>query len=208
MQWFKRLMTIGRERQVQHTPARRNEWEVVVRRAALPEAPKLLALVLATFANPDGSKIHPGDELLADLCDWSQKHVREQIKVLRGYGLIECRVPAARRRAAEYQLTFPGEGTDPVAMRVGPDGNRLVERARGRGGRKPRLTGTPVPVMGADDRNSSSPHEGSDRNWSSGQEGSMTGTPVPVDSLLPELEFQMTGTPVPPTITDHSKTPL
>src|SRR5271155_240977 len=146
MQWLKRL--IGREQRVQHTPVRRGEWEQVVRRAALPEAAKLIALLMATYANPDGSSVRPGDLLLADLCDWSEKHVREQIKVLRGHGLLECVVASARRRAAVYQLTFPGEGTVPVAMRVDPSGSRLVERVRGRGGRKPRLTGTGVPVRG------------------------------------------------------------
>ncbi|HEV2346422.1 MAG TPA: hypothetical protein VGS97_20150 [Actinocrinis sp.] len=202
---------IGREQSVQHTPVRRNDWEVVVRRLALPDAAKLLALLLATFANPDGSSIRPGDELVGDLCDWSQKYVREQMKVLRDFGLIECVRPAARRRAAVYQLTFPGEGTEPAPLRVDPAGVRLVERTRGRGGRKPKLTGTPVPVNQDDDGNSSSGHDEDDRNWSSPQEpddrnwnsgqsgpdGPMTGTGVPVTESSPELEFPMTGTGVP-----------
>lgn len=209
MRWIKKLM--GREQQVQHTPVRRNEWEQVVRRLDLPEATKLIALLMATFANPDGSSVRPGDELLADLCDWSQKHVREQIKILRKYGLIECVSPAARRRAAVYQLTFPGEGTEPAPMRVDPYGARLTERLRGRGGRKPRLTGTPVPMLddddrnwssgeSSDDRNSSSPQSPDEGNSSSGQDASespMDGTGVPVTERSPELEFPMTGTPVP-----------
>lgn len=198
---------------MQHTPVSRWEWEKLVLRLELPPATKLIALAAATYGNADGSRVEPSAARLAAELDWSEKHVQNQISKLRGLGLLEVTRRHSPGNPTRHQLTFPAAGTDPLPMRTGVDGYRVMQgpKKAGRGGRKPKLTGTPVPVRQDSNQNSGSGEYEHDQNPSSGIDDSnqnassgetapeqqSTGTPVPVTETKPELEFQQTGTGVP-----------
>lgn len=180
-----------------HTPVGRFEWEKLILRAELDVATKLVALAAATYGNPDGTRVQPSVPRLAAELDWSEKHVQNQLSELRRLGLLEVVRQHTRGYPTRYQLTFPSAGLGSLPMRTDVDGYPwLGPRLPSRGGRKPRLTGTPVPVNQPIDQNSSSGDDGYDQNSSSGEDG-LTGTPVPVTERSPELEFPITGTPVP-----------
>lgn len=175
----------------QHTPVGRYEWEKLILRAELDSATKLVALAAATYGNPDGTRVGPSVPRLAAELEWSEKHVQNQLSTLRKLGLLK----EVRRHSAGhptvYRLTFPAAGFDELPMRTDVDGYPWIgPRLPGRGGRKPTLTGTGVPVTQNPDRNSSSPQ--------AAPEEPPTRTPVPVTQRSPELEFHLTGTPVPP----------
>lgn len=157
-----------RVHKLHHSMVDRFTWEQIIRRAELPEQVKLLAYTLATYANGDGGRVRPGDELLADNCGRKERWVREQKAVLLELGLLETVAEGTPTRAAVYQLTLPAADHPPVPMRLDPDGDRYTDRPKGRAVyQKRQNTGTAVPPGEA-----------------------MTGTPVPVENPI-------TGTGVP-----------
>ena len=103
-------------------PAKRYEWERIVRRCILGRQTKLVALVLATYASPDGSNVRPGVERLAAVCDMGESTVRRHVTALLAAGLIE-RVGnggGPRKLAAVYRLTVPEDLLETVPM-LDPD---------------------------------------------------------------------------------------
>lgn len=95
-------------------------WRRIVRRARLGSSVKLVAYALADYANPDGTRIHPGNERLVAVTELGDKTVRRALSALRDYGLIDRVVEgskAGRRAIAdEYRLTFPDDLMDRVPM--------------------------------------------------------------------------------------------
>lgn len=90
-------------------PVDRFEWERVVRRVQMHSTTKFLALVMATYADPDGSRIRPGVERLALVMCVSEKTVKRAFSDLRGLGLVE-RTKQGNRHAGladTYRLTVP-----------------------------------------------------------------------------------------------------
>lgn len=204
---------------MQNTPVSRWEWEKLILRLELPTAAKVVALAAATYGNADGSRVAPSVPRLAVEMGWSDKHVQNQLSKLRGLGLLEVTRRHSPGRPTQYQLTYPAAGVGSLAMRTDVDGYPVMigPRKAKRGGRKPKSTGTPVPVSEPVNENSSSGETPSNQNPSSGETASAdthTGTPVPITESSPELEFHQTGTPVPghrnsssPDHKDQTKTP-
>lgn len=163
------------------SPAGRFEWERAVRALEIrPPLRKLVALMLATYADRDGRNAHPGEQRLADECGITTRAVREHLSALGagtpatpGIGLLHRTFhgsKAGRRKLAdEYFLTLPAD------MKSRADAaNKAHEASREKGkhrnagsGDGHRITGTPVP----DHRNVSAHH----RN----ERAESTGTPVP-----------------------------
>lgn len=91
----------------------RFEWERLVKSAdALTGRMVHTALALATYADPDGSRVRPGVELLADDCRCSVATVRRALKVLESFGLLHKVTrgggwTAAGGLATEWQLVWP-----------------------------------------------------------------------------------------------------
>lgn len=106
-------------------PIGRYEWERLVRRARLPKPLKLLALVLATYADPDGSRVRPGNPVLAWVTCDSERNVRRLMRVLVSeLGLLQQVARGGGRggkgRASVYRLTIPADLLDRLEL-LSPD---------------------------------------------------------------------------------------
>ena len=93
-------------------PGRRYAWErALLAMADLQPTTKLVGLALATYANGDGTKAHPGQERLATDCGISSRSIRTHLTTLRERGWIECTFSGSSmgRRAFsdEYSLVVP-----------------------------------------------------------------------------------------------------
>jgi hypothetical protein len=109
----------------------RYDWERWVRRCRLPASTKLVALVMATYAARDGSRIFPGVARLAAVTELSERTVRTALGNLRDVGLIERVYPGGRRGtqafADVHRLAIPADLMDRVEM-LDPDEDRLPNR--------------------------------------------------------------------------------
>lgn len=106
------------------TTTNRYDWERIVRRAQLPAPVKLVAFVMATYADRDGSRVYPGVARLVAVTGLSERSVRNALKVLRDKGLIQ-RVYKGGHRGVNaftdvHRLAIPAELFETVEM-LGPD---------------------------------------------------------------------------------------
>jgi hypothetical protein len=87
-----------------------NEWVNVIRRARLHATTKLVALLLASYADPDGTSIFPGVARLAVQTGLSYRTIQRELAGLRAMGLIAKMSRAGMPRAWSdpYRLTFAG----------------------------------------------------------------------------------------------------
>lgn len=85
------------------------EWLAVVRRARLGRGRTLVLVMLATYANPDGTGIRPGRARVAADCELSVRTVHRHMTWARTVRLITLTRRGNRRRseADEYRLTLP-----------------------------------------------------------------------------------------------------
>ena len=123
--------------------ARVNDWVNVVRRAQLGPTVKLAALIIASYANPDGSKVFPGIARLAVQCGIDYRTAQRALSTLRNVGLIRLVRRGARRNglADEYRLTLAEDLLDrcdvpsPAAERAAIQ--KVTDRHRHRSTRHP-----------------------------------------------------------------------
>lgn len=107
---------------VELQPAGRFEWERIVRRCQIPGPTKLVALVCATYADPDGSNVRPGEPRLAAVCGMGASTVRRHLARLVDLGLLERLANGGGRRgegwarAARYRLTVPSNLLERVEL--------------------------------------------------------------------------------------------
>jgi DNA-binding transcriptional ArsR family regulator len=96
-----------------------NEWVAVVRRARLGKSAKAVALMMATYADPDGTKVFPSFARLAVETELDYRTVQRAARTLREAGLIEITRTGARRRGRgdEYRLV-PMDGTRELRCEV------------------------------------------------------------------------------------------
>lgn len=95
-------------------PVDRFEWERIVRRMRMASGTKYLAVVLATYADQDGTRVRPGVECLARVMCVSEKTVKRALSDLRDMGLIQ-RTKQGNRHAGladEYRLVHPSNMAD------------------------------------------------------------------------------------------------
>jgi hypothetical protein len=119
----------------------RYEWERWVRRCVLPSSSKLVALVMATYAARDGSRIFPGVARLAATTGLSERTVRTALGNLRDVGLIERVYPGGRRGtqafADVHRLAIPADLPDRVKL-LNPDEDKLPNRQQLPPGKPPK----------------------------------------------------------------------
>lgn len=90
-------------------PVDKDEWIRVMRRVRMASGTKYLGLMMATYADFDGTRVFPGVERLALVMGVSEKTVKRALSDLRGLGMVE-RVKQGNRHAGkadEYRLTTP-----------------------------------------------------------------------------------------------------
>lgn len=88
-------------------PTRRH-WEHAIRDAEMKPEHKLLGLILATYANPEGTNIRPGDERLATALNVSRRTIIRHRQALIEMGWIRrTRVRRSMSQTDTYRLTLP-----------------------------------------------------------------------------------------------------
>jgi DNA-binding transcriptional ArsR family regulator len=93
-------------------PGVRFEFERMIRHLQLSSTSKLVALMLATYAQgSSGDNAHPGEDRLAADCGLSKRTVRTHLALLRSSGLIrrtyKGRANQHSSRADVYELRLP-----------------------------------------------------------------------------------------------------
>lgn len=105
---------IGADTPAPFMRADRFEWERIVRRIVAPKHVKFLALVLATYADTDGTRVRPGLKRLAAVTGDDERNVRRILRVIReDLGLLEMVSRGGGRgrieKAAVYRLAIPAD---------------------------------------------------------------------------------------------------
>ncbi|GIM88788.1 helix-turn-helix domain-containing protein [Paractinoplanes toevensis] len=117
----------------------RFDWERTIRRIVMPSdlrSTKLVALMLATYADADGSSIYPGTERLADVCQLGRSTVHNGLKWLRENWLIHRHEhggnKGGRKLADVYQLCRPSDWEERFTLLAenGKDIDRSIPRPR------------------------------------------------------------------------------
>ncbi|GAB3437382.1 hypothetical protein [Actinophytocola sediminis] len=92
-------------------PMGKFEWERLILRIAMPDLHQRLSLILAVFADADGTRVRPGNEILASVTRKTTRTVIRALNDLREWQLI---APVSRGggrggkgRTTEYRLTCP-----------------------------------------------------------------------------------------------------
>lgn len=102
------------------TDVGRFEWERVIARIVMPEKQKLTALLAAVHADPDGTRVRPGNPRLAAMMSCTVRTVARQMEALRDLGLLRqvSRGGGAggAGKATEYRLTLPENLLDRVEL--------------------------------------------------------------------------------------------
>lgn len=97
----------------------RFEWEKVIRRIVVPSrhrAVKVVALMLATYADADGTNVRPGEKRIADTTQLGRSTVRESLSWLRDNYLIYRQSRGSNLGKTNlvdiYQLCAPSDWED------------------------------------------------------------------------------------------------
>ncbi len=109
-------------------PVGRFEWERLLRRAQLDFTVMGVGLVLATYADSDGSNVRPGLKRLIAVTGKSRATICRALATLRDLGLIDYVFQASRDghkdKVDEYRLTMPADLTERIPL-LGPDENQV-----------------------------------------------------------------------------------
>jgi hypothetical protein len=99
-------------------PAKRYDWERIVRRCRIPGPTKLVAYTLAQYGNPDGTQIRPGVARLAAVCGMGESTARRHVDRLLALGLLQRSANGGGRNgvAARYRLTVPEDLLERVEL--------------------------------------------------------------------------------------------
>ncbi|MFD6069295.1 helix-turn-helix domain-containing protein, partial [Amycolatopsis lurida] len=134
-------------------PVGRYEWESVLRRVTLPDDLKYAALLLGTYADPDGTRVRPGEPELAAAMGKSKATARRRVSALQEMGFVRLVSRGGGRgaaaRASVYRLTLPSDLLDRFEVRP-PSGGRPMtavtplnqgERSSTKNSAQPRVSG-------------------------------------------------------------------
>jgi hypothetical protein len=107
------------------------EWIVLARRLRLGTRPKGVMAWFASYANADGTEIHPGAAVLAVDAEVPYNYAADVISFMAEVGLIEQTRPANRRKgySAEWRLILGPQLLDHVELLTEFDYRAAVARA-------------------------------------------------------------------------------
>lgn len=107
-------------------PVTRAQWIDLVLRSDIPSQRKAVAFALCSFANPDGTRVFPGQQKVADMAGLHVRNARKHIKALASSGmLIVVRHGGGRGGATNaYRLSRPANITT-LPLWLDPDMNRV-----------------------------------------------------------------------------------
>jgi DNA-binding transcriptional ArsR family regulator len=109
-----------------------NEWVSVIRRACLQPTVKLVALTIASYADPDGTKVFPGIARLTVQCGVDYRSVQRALARLREARLIEMTRRGARRngKSDEYRLILGADLLEKIHVPTPAAEKLAIERVR------------------------------------------------------------------------------
>ena len=169
-----------------------NDWVNVVRRARLGRTTKFIALLLASRADADGTRIFPGVARLAVEAECDYRTARRALDRLRKAGLIEVARRGARRsgKSDEYRLILVPDLLERCDVPTPAAEQLVIQKLAEQQHRAPSSTGHQRPVKRpVDNRDYRSPVPG--ETGSTGQGNPvLQGTGDPPPSLDPYLEDQ------------------
>jgi hypothetical protein len=119
---------------VELKPAGKWEWERIIRRVRFgpDHATRTVALTVAHYADPDGTRVRPGRERLARTSEYSLRAVERSLERLRTMGLVELTDSASAKGkkggSDEYRLTYPEDILERIPML--PHGQELSTTTR------------------------------------------------------------------------------
>jgi hypothetical protein len=112
--------------------AKTGHWTELIRRARLPDGIKKTALIIATYANADGTGIWCGIPRLSVDCECSYRTAQRHLTTLRTAGLIQVTKRGNRRRghSDEYRLTFGPHVLDYLPVLTPDEYEARIDAAR------------------------------------------------------------------------------
>jgi biotin operon repressor len=92
-------------------------WIELVARCKLPASRKSVAIMLASFANADGTNTYPSLPKLAVMAGLTQNRAREHVQALEAIGLLICvKRGGGRRNPSVYRLVRPDLTALPLVL--------------------------------------------------------------------------------------------
>lgn len=124
-----------------------NTWTNVLRRSRLHATTKLIAFIMASYADPDGTSIYPGTARIAVQAGCSYRTVQVELQRLRAVGLIQAMPRRGIRRtwATPYRLVLGPDLLEKVDVPSPATEDAAVEHltARHRGKHRPKSARSP-----------------------------------------------------------------
>lgn len=144
-------------------------WTDLIRRARLGPSTKAVAMMLANYADSDGSRVFPGIGRLVVECELGYKTVQRALQTLRAAGLIErTRHGGGRgrgRRADEYRLIIGPDLLEHIKVLSPSEVKDEIDRQRSP---SPRTEDTYAPEFLDETEDSGAPEIGPDEAKNSG----------------------------------------
>lgn len=94
-------------------PVSRVDWPTLIAASELSPTTKLVALLMATYADPDGTRVSPGVKQLAWASGLAPDTVGKKLRALRRTGYLQRMRGHAPGRCDTYRLTKPAPAAGP-----------------------------------------------------------------------------------------------
>jgi hypothetical protein len=111
---------------IETVPVHRAQWTDLVLRMDIPAGRKAVAFALAKFANPDGTRVFPGQGKVADMARLHESNAHKHIKALLAAGMLIVVKRGGGRGGATntYRLTRPAD-ISTLPLWLDPEMNRI-----------------------------------------------------------------------------------
>lgn len=113
---------------IETVPIHRGQWIDLVLRMDMPPQRKSVAFALSRFADPDGTKVFPGQGKVADMAGLHETNARKHIRALLAAGMLTMVKRGGGRGGATntYRLSRPADITT-LPLWLDPEMNRAED---------------------------------------------------------------------------------